>query len=332
MVHYAIKRLHESDDNSPSVGCLNVLLADRSAEGRAALDTYLAPLEMAKSWKSHDVDALAIRLSQGEAPAGLWRAGERMMRHTRLSGDWLVEVILKHDQRRAIDVLLERAFAPPDILVSAQPDAIQVLSTVDKPLATQAFVQSWRNHLERRQHLATCARYLDDPAVEAMIASLSEEYGDGHMTATYRTICVELRHEHERARPILIARFDGASGTERAALCAALGWVAPSAEWLGDLLERESDRQARRELDEVARRWRHVEAAVERFRAERTLETMEYAIDFVDPAPLIAWGDRLRIIEPISEHPRLTGFAERQLARRLNEVTGSRVKRVIIRK
>ena len=331
MTRRAITRLTTGNAEGRGLGCLNVLLNDRSTDGRAALDLYLAPLETVKSWKSHDAEALAIRLGQGDANEQLWRAGERMMHHPFLSGDRFVGSFAERDPPRAMGVLLERAFAPPDILTSAQPDAIDALATLDKKLATQAFVQAWNDHEGRRKYLAQSARHLNDEALQAMIDGLHEEQRHGSGTIAYRAACVELRRAHERARPMLLAHFAAHDATVRLALCEAIGWMPASPALLAEIIAEEAESDVRSRAYEIRRHWMGVEMAVAQFRALRTLETMEYAIDVADPNPLCSWGDPLRIIEDIQPDPRLTGFAERQFARRFNEVQKSSVRRVKIR-
>ncbi|MEI9852264.1 MAG: hypothetical protein WDN24_17015 [Sphingomonas sp.] len=132
-VDRAIARLGDEENDHGRLGALNIPLADRSAKGRAALDAHLAPIETAKSWKSYDADALAIRLGQGNASEGLWRAGERMLQRPSLFSDQIVDVFTDRDPPRALSILLERAFAPPDWVTSTQPDAISYLSKSDKP-------------------------------------------------------------------------------------------------------------------------------------------------------------------------------------------------------
>lgn len=331
-VDRAIARLGDKGNDKGQLGALNILLADCSIKGRAALDAHLAPIETAKSWSSYDADALAIRLGQGNASANLWRAGERMMQRPSLFGDRFVDVFAERDPPRALSILLERAFAPPDWVTSTQPDAIRLLSKSDRPLATQAFVRAWADHGSRRQHLAPSVPYLDEDALRAMVDHLEEDqsvHGDG---LAYRAACVELRRGHERATPLLLARLAGAPAPVREALCSALGWMPGSPALLADLIANEVDADVREEAEQVRRHWLRVENAVAYFREARTLEAMEYAIDISDPAPLCAWSDPLRIIEDIQPDPRLTTFAERQLARRFNEVRKSRHKRIQVRK
>ncbi|TPG39769.1 hypothetical protein EAH79_13810 [Sphingomonas koreensis] len=332
MVLNAIEEIEAAAGGEASTTCLNVLLHDRSEAGRAALDAYLAPLETATSWKSHDSQALAIRLGQGDASPELWRAGYRMMHGTWFSGDRFLAVILEHDRPRAMDVLLDQAFAAPDTFVNAQPDAIKLLAKADRPLATRAFVQSWNDHPRRREHLVGTARRLEDGAFDTMIATLAEEFRIGQPTQTYRAICVEFRRARDRAWPILLARFNGASAAERTALCTALGWTVDQADTLLPLLAAEPDNDVRGELYDAWRHWRQVETAVAQFQAVRSLEALEYAIDFADPAPLCGWEDPLRIIEAIGGDDRLIIFAERHLAVRFNKVRDSKLRRVIVRK
>lgn len=332
MVQSAIQEIKAAANGEANTTCINVLLSDRSEAGRAALDAYLAPLETATSWKSNDSQALAIRLGQGDASPELWRAGYRMMHGTWFSGDRFLNVILEHDRSRAMDVLLDQAFAAPDTFVNAQPDAIKLLAKKDRPLATQAFIQSWNDHPRRREYLVGTIRTLEDGAFETMIATLAEEFRVSQPTTTYRAICVEFRRARDRARPILLARFNDANAAERVALCPALGWTADEADTLLPLLHAETDNEVRGELYGAWRHWRQVEVAVAQFRAVRSLETLEYAIDFADPAPLCGWEDPLRIIQAIGDDERLIVFAERYLAVRFNTVRGSKLRRVIVRK
>lgn len=333
MVQSAIEEIKFDRGGDATVTWLNVLLTDRSEAGRFALDAYLAPLETATSWNSRDSQALAIRLGQGEAPPELWRAGYRMIRGSgSLLGARILDVIFEHDRPRAMDVLLERAFAPPDIFVNAQPDAIKLLAKANSSLATQAFNQSWNDHPRRREHLIGTVQGLEDRAFDSVIATLAEKCRVDVPTLTYRAICVELRRARDRAWPILLTRFKSASAAERVALCPALGWAAGQADNLLPLLEAEKDNEVRRELYDACRHWRQVEAAVAQFWALRSLETMEYVMDFADPAPLCDWNDPLNIIVAIRGNDRLVLFAERHLAARFNKVRGSQTQRVIIRK
>ncbi len=328
----AIVQLAETTDEASRVGCLNVLLADRSPEGRAVLDAYLAPLETAGSWRSTDAEALSIRLSQGEAGEALWRAGERLMHRPSLLRENFVTSFAERDPARAMNVLLERAFAPPDILTSAQPDAITTLATLDKRLATQAFVQAWTDHEARRQYLARIVRHLDDEALQVMIDHLEDDYQHGSPTVAYRAACCELRRAHEQARPMLLMRFGAVDAAKRLRLCAAIGWLPDATTLLASLADEETDGSVRREADEVRHHWLRTEAAVAQFRATPTLETMEYAIEVVDPAVLCGWEDPFRIIELIRSDARLIEFAELQLARRLNDVEKTNYKRVRVRR
>lgn len=165
-----------------------------------------------------------------------------------------------------------------------------------------------------------------------MIATLAEEFRIGQPTQTYRATCVKFRRARDRAWPILLAKFNGASVAERTALCTALGWTADQADTLLPLLAAEVDNEVRGELYDAWRHWRQVETAVAQFQAVRSLEALEYAIDFADPARLCGWEDPLKIIEAIGGDDRLIVFAERHLAVRFNKVRGSKLRRVIVRK
>jgi hypothetical protein len=141
-----------------------------------------------------------------------------MMHHPLLSGDRFVATFAERDPPRAMNVLLERAFAPPGIYAGAQPDAIKVLATLDKPLATQAFVQAWSDQVRRRKYLARTACHLDKDALRAMIDHLEEDSQRGYGNFAYRAACVELRRAHERAKPLLLERFNTVDAETRVAL------------------------------------------------------------------------------------------------------------------
>jgi hypothetical protein len=175
------------------------------------------------------------------------------------------------------------------------------------------------------------ARVLNDDALDTMIESLSEEHGPAGPNSTYRSVCVVMRAKRDRARPLLLTRFHGASAAERAVLSPALGWVFDAADNILDYLAAESENEVRRELYRTWRHWKRVESAVVQFRSLQTLESMEYAIDVADPEPLYEWKDPLRIIETIRKSVRLSRYAERHLALRLNTLQGSKLKRVIVR-
>lgn len=172
-----------------------------------------------------------------------------------MSGDGFVRIFAERDPPRAMNVLLERAFAPPDILTSAQPDAINILAALDRPLAIQAFVQAWSDDARRREHLARSFRHLDDDALRAMIDHIEEDCQRGASTVAYRTACVELRRAHYRARPLLLARFAMVGAATRAALCEAIGWMPESPAILPDIIATEADRDVRNQADDIRRHW-----------------------------------------------------------------------------
>lgn len=332
MVERAVAQIRGKPLNSASLGCLNVLLNAKSDEARIVLDVYLAQLETARSWASIDSETLACRLWRDDAPANLWRAADRMLPRRGFFGDHFTSLILERDVSRGMDALLESAFAPPDMFVRAQPEAIELIASVDKALATQAFVHSWNDFEKRREHLAPAAHGLEDEALETMIASLHEEYRPGGPTIAYREICIILRRTRDRSWPLLLAHFRAGTPLVREALAPALGWVAESSDVLIGLAAAECDLPVLRELDEVRRSWARVETAVTRFRADPTFDALEQLIEIADPKPLCAWADPLRVIETIQADSRLTGYAEIALARRSNAVGNSKFERVIIRR
>lgn len=328
MVSRAVSHIQTTPNAKVAAEWVNVLLRDRSTSGRMALDAYLAPLETATSWNSLDSQALAIRLGQGDAPPGLWRAGSRMVHRPSLSGENFIAAFLKKDRAQGMDLLLDRAFAPPDIFTNAQPDAIRLLSSVDKDLATEAFVQFWRDHPNRRVHVVKEARWLGGQALEAMIASLHEEHGQGGPNRTYRAACVVLRSRGERAREMVSSEYSSADAAQRIALSSALGWTVEKADDIRPLVESDMDDGVRRQLYATWRLWKRIEDAVEQFRKSPSWDLMEYAIDVSFPEPLCTLQDPLGVVDVIRENAFLMPFAEKRFAERLNALDGTKFKRV----
>jgi hypothetical protein len=327
----ALARLATDDDEAGRLGALNTLLKDKSPEARAIFDTYLARLGNAKSWKSYDSEALVIRLGQGGASEALWAIGERVGGRGFWSADDFVEQLVDKDEVKALNILLERAFSEPDFITNVQPDAIATLARIDKDRATQAFRQAWIGYPDRRRSMARAVRAVDSRALEAMVDALDEDRPGSGDRYAYRAACVELRIGHTTIKPYLMAQFAAADAERKEALVEAIGWMPDGPHLLTGLLETERDRHLRDKLYEVRRVWLDAAAAAEQFRQRPSLVTMEFALDVCEPEPTYMRDDPLRIIDQINIDPQLTYFAEQQLARRLNDLTKSNLKRVRVR-
>ncbi|MBJ7440602.1 MAG: hypothetical protein JHD35_16455 [Sphingopyxis sp.] len=327
----AIALLGKDAGDATQVACLNVLLQDRSRAAREALDAHLEPLATAKSFGLYEIRALEIRLRQGKASDRLWEAGRKMSRESLFGGTEIIDLLVRHDPRSMKNLLLDRAFSTPHVVTNVQPHAINTLATLDLERATNAFIQSWQNFPDRRDHLAHVSRALGKPAYEVMVNHLAEDFERTGGMKLFRKACVELRRAHETTRQLLIDQYHQSKGAERLALLSAIGWMPASADLLYDLAGQEPDLGVRRTAQDVARRWQLASDAVDQFRASPSLETMEYAIDISEPEPLYMWGDSLRILEPILQDSRLTHFAEQQFTRRMKALTGSGLWRIRIR-
>jgi hypothetical protein len=324
--------LRAEDDENGRVAAFNVLLKDRSPEGRTLLDTHLLGITSASSFKSYDLDLLAIRLGQDDVSDALLKAGERFMRRPTFFGESIIDAYIERSPAAAKNALLERAFAVPDIFTNGQPDAIRALAEIDPTLAEQAFVQSWRDHPERRRYLAPAARALGDGALQAMIEHLAEDLPPNGSRPVFRNLCVELRRRHTVAHPMLLEALAAAPVGERIALCEALGWMPDHHSTLAEVETGDPDPEVRERAYSVRRMWERHAWAIQNFRAHPlSLEAMEYLVDTVDPAILCNWDDPWCIIPIIQQDSRLMMFAEAQFARRYNEVSDSKLKRVRLR-
>lgn len=321
-----------NDDDEGRVAVFNALLKDRSPEARTMLDAYLLTVTSAKSFRSTDMDLLAIRLGQDDVSAALLKAGERFIRRSSFFGESVVESYLEHAPDLAKNALIERAFAHPDVLTSAQPDAIRALARLDANLAEDAFIQAWRDHQSRRDHLASVARMLGPRVLPIMVDTLPEDHKRGGNAAAFRRTCIELRRQAATAHPILLTALASVEGEGRIALCEALGWIPDAMPALIRIADTDPDRLVREEAYSIRKIWEHRASSVAAFReCPSSLEIMEYMIDIVDPAILCHWNDPWGVIAAIQNDSRLMMYAEAQFARRYNEEGKSKLKRVRLR-
>lgn len=321
-----------SDDEDGRVATFNVMLKDRSPEGRALLDAHLLEIASARSFKSYDLNLLAIRLGQNDVGEALLQAGARFMRRPSFFGESIVDAYVARSPIAAKNALLDRAFAVPEIMTNGQPDAIRTLAELDPALAEQAFVQSWRAFQGRRLYLAPVARALGEQAIQAMVDHLAEDLSPSGNRRAFRKTCVELRRRHAIATPMLLTALATASQGDRLALCEALGWMPGADDALLEIETADPAPDVRQYAYGVRKTWHRYAWAVDNFRAHpASFETMEYVIDTVDPAILCNFEDPWGIIPLVQQNIRLMMYAEAQFARRYNEMTGSNLKRVRLR-
>jgi hypothetical protein len=321
-----------SDDDDGRVATFNVMLKDRSPEGRALLDAHLLEIAGARSFKSYDLDLLAIRLGQSDVGEALVQAGARFMRRPSFFGESIIDAYVARSPIAAKNALLDRAFAVPDIMTNGQPDAIRTLAELDPALAAQAFVQSWRDHQGRRLYLAPVARALGEQAIQAMVDHLAEDLSPSGNRQAFRRTCVELRRRHAIATSMLLTALATASQGDRLALCEALGWMPGADDALLEIETTDPDPDLRQHAYGIRKTWHRYAWAVDNFRAHpASFEAMEYVIDTVDPAIVCNFEDPWGIIPLIQHNSRLMMYAEAQFARRYNEMSGSKLKRVRLR-
>lgn len=320
------------DSDEGQLASFNAMLKDRSAEGRAILDPYLLELTVAKSYRSTEISLLACRLRQEDVSKELLRAGERMMHRRTFFGESIVDAYIERRPDAARNVLLEQAFAPAGMYTNAQPDAIELLSRLDVELAVQAFAQAWRDRADRREYLGAIARFIGPRSLPCLIEHLHEDVSGNHSSFGFRRACLELRRHNESAAPLLKAAFAEAGVERKLALVEAIGWLPDSADWLMQIEANDPETIVRRKSYEVRLSWIKQRWAIEHFSANPAeLDAMEYMIDLIDPAILCDFKDEWAAVPLIQQDPRLTMFAEVQLARRYNDVSKSRLKRVRLR-
>lgn len=320
------------DDDEGRLATFNAMLNDTSKEGRRLIDEYLLGRMRGPSYGSYDFSLLVARLREDDVDPALVAANERFIKRASFFGEDIVDAYVRHSPTVAMSALLERAFAVPSIFTHGQPDAIRILAKIDRDLAEQAFVKSWREHPERREPLATVVRVLGTQALAAMVDCLDAMGGRPDEKLTFRRACLELRRRHVEALPLLQARLEVESRDVRLAVCAALGWVPGSRKILEHLRDHDEAEAVRRSayatliaLDAEA--W-----AIDNFRAHpRSLQALDYALSSVDPAILTGSPDEGGILPEIRSDIRLATFSEARLAERFRAVSTYKGSRVALR-
>ena len=322
----------ENDTEEGRIGAFNVMLKDRRPESRSMLDEFLLKATAQKSISSTVLEMLSLRLGQPDVSERLFAAGERYMRRRAFFGEDIVDAYLDRTPDIAREYLLERAFTIPDILVSAQPDAIRSLAKVDQSLAEEAFIQSWREHPGRRRYLAPVARELSDEVLAVLVEGLADDRDGRAGKLAFRAACLELRRRHETAQSLILTALQSASPATRLALCDALAWMPEPCETLRHAEANDPEPEVRERAYEVRLEFERKRAAIEAFRARPdSLEAMEFVLDLVDPRIVTNFEDDWGVVPTIQQNSRLMLFAEAQLARRYNEVSDSHIKRVRLR-
>ncbi|NMN05444.1 MULTISPECIES: hypothetical protein [unclassified Novosphingobium] len=333
LLERALPRFRKDKDAEGHLAACNVLLQERGSPARAKLDAFLMTLSSQTSWTSTDLDVLAVRLHQDDVSDELLAAAEPFMRRRSLFGEQLIDPYLQRGHRGVQDMVLERAFAPPNIMTNELPDMINALARIDVAQAEQAFEQAWQENPERQRYLAPCSAGLGARALQAMLKSLPSKDGGRDAKIAFRAMCIELRGRHHEALPLIHARYATAAKPDRELLVKVISWMPEAEAELQKIFAEERDPDIGDLAEELLILHRCRVSAVEAYRAEpASIPRLLYAIEIVDPELLYRVKDRWSISELIHADGQQTIIAEDAFVRRFNKVENTRYKRVRIRK
>lgn len=341
-VHYGAKdtlllertlpRFGKDQDAEGHLAACNVLLQERGTPGRAKLDKFLMELTGKTSWNSTDMEVLAIRLHQDDVSEEMLNAAEPFMRRPSFFGERIIDPYLERGHPGVRDVVLERAFSPPDIMTNELPNMIDALARIDTSRAEQAFEQAWLETPRRQRYLVPSSRKLGIRALEAMLNCLPSKEGGQDAEIAFRAMCIELRRRHVEALPIIVARYAFAKRQDRTSLVKVLAWLPVAESELEKIVRNDPDPEIRELAVELLLLHRRRAAAVEGYRADPASNSkLQYAMEIVDPEMLYRLKDEWSITELIQVSGQQTLIAEDAFVRRFNKVAKTRLKRARIR-
>lgn len=332
LLERALPRFNKEGDGDGHLAACNVLLQERGTPARAILDEFLIEFTGKTSWNSTDMEVLAIRLHQDDVSDEMLEAAEPFMRRPSFFGERIIAPYLERSHPGVRDVVLERAFAPPDMMTNELPDMIDALARIDLSRAEQAFEQAWPETPKRQRYLIPSSRKLGVRALETMINCLPSKEGGQDSAIAFRAMCIELRRRHLEALPIILARYAAASKQDRNSLVKVIAWL-PEAEFeLGKIVQSDPDPGIREMAEELLLSRQRRAAAVEAYRADPASNVkLQYAMEIVDPEMLYRLKDDWSITELIQANGQHTLIAEDRFVRRFNKVAKTRYKRVRIR-
>jgi hypothetical protein len=271
------------------------------------------------------MEVLAIRLHQDDVSDEMLQAAEPFMRRPSFFGERIIAPYLERSHPGVRDVVLERAFAPPDMMTNELPDMIDALARIDLSRAEQAFEQAWPETPKRQRYLIPSSRNLGVRALETMINCLPSKEGGQDSAIAFRAMCIELRRRHLEALPIILARYAAASKQDRNSLVKVIAWL-PEAEFeLGKIVQSDPDPGIREMAEELLLSRQRRAAAVEAYRADPASNVkLQYAMEIVDPEMLYRLKDDWSITELIQANGQQTLIAEDRFVRRFNKVAKTR--------
>jgi len=332
LLERALPRFNKEGDADGHLAACNVLLQERGTPARAALDKYLMDLAGKSSWSSTDMEALAIRLHQDDVSEEMLTAAEPFMRRPSFFGERMIDPYLERGHRGVQDIVLERAFAPPDMMTNELPDMIDALARIDLPRAEQAFEQAWSETPRRQRYLVPSSRKLGTTALEVMLNCLPSKDDGQDAQIAFRAMCIELRRRHHEALPIVLTRYEKAAKLDRELLVKVISWLPEAEDELQKVVACELDSDIREAAEELLILHRRRAAAVNAYRAEPASNAkLQYAMEIVDPEMLYRLNDEWSISELIQASGQQTVIAEDTFVRRFNKVAKTRLKRVRIR-
>lgn len=331
LLERALPRFNKEGDGDGHLAACNVLLQERGTPARVELDEFLMALTVKTSWNSTDMEVLAIRLYQDDVSDEMLAAAEPFMRRPSFFGERIIDPYLERGHPGVCDVVLERAFAPPDMMTNELPDMIDALARIDLSRAEQAFEQAWSETPRRQRYLVRSSRKLGIPALETMISCLPSKEGGENSKIAFRAMCIELRRRHLEALPIILARFAAATKQDRYLLVKAIAWLPEAEAELDKIVHSDPNPGIREMAEELLLSQKRRAAAVEAYRADPASNVkLQYVMEIVDPEMLYRLKDDWSITELIQENGQQTLIAEDRFVRRFNEVAKTRYKRVRI--
>lgn len=332
LLERALPRFRKDQDADGHLAACNVLLQERGTPARAELDEFLMEFTAKTSWNSTDLEVLAIRLHQDDVSEEMLAAAEPFMRHPSFFGERIIDPYLERGHRGVHDIVLERAFAPPDMMTNELPDMIDALARIDISRAEQAFEQAWPETPRRQRYLVTCSRRLGIAALQAMLNCLPSKEGGQDSEIAFRAMCIELRRRHEQALPIILVRYGTATKPDRELLVKVISWLPEAEAELQQIVARDPDPDIRETAEELLSLHRRRAAAVSAYRAEPASNAnLQFTMEIVDPEMLYRLNDEWSISELIQANGQQTIIAEDTFVRRFNKVAKTRYKRVRIR-
>lgn len=312
---------------------LNVLLRDNGIEARAILDPYLLAQIDKTSWSTTDLQAIAIRLEQGDADDALWRFAKLRLRGGSAFGDDATDAFVKHRPSEIMPDLLTRAFGPPTVFTNDQPNAISSLNDLDPEKAEDAFIKSWKDHPDRRDALLTIAWTLKgEKLLFHLIKQLPELYEIDIERKLFRRVALRLRGGGRSALRLLFDAMPGLSDQGQEAIVSAIGFVSDTPADIDPMIGDSAAPAVRRHAKEVRRRIAQRVEAAAFFRQDPTTETLLYLLYVTDPSIALAYIDPFAIRADLKDNSILRNIAECEGADRLKSVSDYRANRVSLRR